>query len=241
MNQIFQIGAVVQREKTPCQSSCAKHLETEDQPGLVVPLNTSPRPCARMGTGPFWIVSTLVNSRCGDFPAEEPALPGVTLPLSTGKVHSLRWNYRSPSEWRSRCTSRMRLQAACNSQPRKWLQPEPEKTSGPIQTGARVGIRVVITRKWVRPQPMKWGAVSQRKCPQVGFLNLCRSSLLWPAMLCLEWLRGSLEGCQGSGETPVGKRDDTNAARTNLIGNPLVGRVAASYLAVISHWESERA
>jgi hypothetical protein len=65
--------AHVQWGETSLQNVCvAKTLETEAQPAHVAPLNTCPRPCARVGTGRFRIVSSRCNNRAGDFPPLNP-------------------------------------------------------------------------------------------------------------------------------------------------------------------------
>lgn len=48
--------------------TCKPVLETEVQQAALASLNTSPLPRACVGACDFWIVSTSVNSLCGDFP-----------------------------------------------------------------------------------------------------------------------------------------------------------------------------
>lgn len=90
MNQQAHIRIVQWSKQHSLTSECAKTLETEVQPALVAPLNTSPRPYARMGDGYFWIVSTtsLRNRRGGDFP---------TLNRETASCHTVRRNMAGPA------------------------------------------------------------------------------------------------------------------------------------------------
>lgn len=74
MSEIVQIYGVQQR-KPSLQNVCAETFETECQPDLVALLNTSSRPCACMGDGPFLISPALTRIRAGLSPAEPLAGP----------------------------------------------------------------------------------------------------------------------------------------------------------------------
>ncbi len=55
MTNLIQICSVQRSGFTSLQNVCANYFEIECQPRLVASLNTSPRPCACMGSGPFLI------------------------------------------------------------------------------------------------------------------------------------------------------------------------------------------